>query len=272
MNGIYHKDSLIFCNARECLEFILFYHKYNYVYIPYYICGDLIHVFSSQGVRFTYYHINSLLEPSYYPELAENEAFLYINYFGLKQDCVLKLFSFYDSRLIVDNAQAFFSPPIKGVDTFYSSRKFYGVKNGAFLYLGNLHGINDSVYKYKKANDSLLSKSIEILKTIDYDRTIKKRLYNYMKYENALHGTNQLCVSLIESTAPMVFPYYPIDNTVKKRLRLNGYLVEQFWPYVFSICSPNDFEYNFAAGMIPLFIGQDCSEAYINNIINLIVT
>ena len=55
------------------------------------------------------------------------EAFLYTNYFGLKQGCVKLLEKKYGDHLIVDNAQAFFAKPIKGIDTFYSARKFFGL-------------------------------------------------------------------------------------------------------------------------------------------------
>ena len=36
-------------------------------------------------------------------------------------------------NIIVDNVQAFFQPPIAGIDTIYSCRKFFGVPDGAYL-------------------------------------------------------------------------------------------------------------------------------------------
>ena len=37
-------------------------------------------------------------------------------------------------NIIVDNAQAFFARPIKGIDTLYSCRKFFGVPDGGDAY------------------------------------------------------------------------------------------------------------------------------------------
>ena len=75
------------------------------------------------NVKYEYYHINSLLDPVFDKKIESSEAFLYTNYFGLKQDTVLYLSRFYPN-LIVDNAQAFFAKPIEGVDTFYSAVNF----------------------------------------------------------------------------------------------------------------------------------------------------
>lgn len=46
-------------------------------------------------------------------KIESSEAFLYTNYFGLKQDTVLYLSRFYPN-LIVDNAQAFLQNQLKG--------------------------------------------------------------------------------------------------------------------------------------------------------------
>lgn len=270
MKDYYHKNSLCFCKARDCLRYLLSIRAYEHIYIPNFICGEVVDVISSQNVRITHYHINASLEPLFSPQLSEKEAFYYINYFGLKQDCVMRLSMNYGSRLIVDNAQAFFSPPINGIDSFYSARKYYGVKDGAFLYLREFQEGNNT--KNLCGSKHLgHSKSIEMLRNIDYDRTILNRCKNYLKYEKVLHDTNQLCVSLRNDSVPMVYPYYPTDNTIKKRIEDNGFVVEQFWPYVLSTCTIGDFDYKIALHMIPLFVGQDCPDSYFDEILNLIV-
>lgn len=43
-------------------------------------------------------------------------------------------FAHFLKNLIVDNVQVFYTPPIKGLDTIYTCRKFFGVPDGAYLY------------------------------------------------------------------------------------------------------------------------------------------
>src|SRR5690606_14912956 len=70
-------------------------------------------------------------------KMSPTECLLYTNYFGIKETTVNRL-SRAVKNLIIDNSQAFFSKPLKGIDTFYSCRKFFGVSDGAYLQSNNL--------------------------------------------------------------------------------------------------------------------------------------
>ena len=130
----YHKNAIRLNTARNCFEYVLRARHYRKVYFPYYTCEVMLEPIKKLGIDFEFYPINASLEPVELPVLKEEEAFVYTNYFGLKQDCVRHLASVYGNRLIVDNAQAFYATPIQGIDTFYSARKFFGVPDGAYLY------------------------------------------------------------------------------------------------------------------------------------------
>ena len=130
----YHKDALKLNTARNCFEYILLARKYTKVYIPYYTCEVMLQPLHKYHIAYEFYHINESLEPIEVIQLQNDEAFLYTNYFGLKQSCVEHLAVIYKSQLIVDNAQAFYAPRIKGIDTFYSPRKFFGIADGGYLY------------------------------------------------------------------------------------------------------------------------------------------
>lgn len=56
------------------------------------------------------------------------------------------------SNLIVDNVQAFYTPPIKGLDTIYTCRKFFGVPDEAYLYTDCI--LTESI-PYDKSYDRL---------------------------------------------------------------------------------------------------------------------
>ena len=73
-------------------------------------------------------------------EFAENDYILYPNYFGISSKNVHKLMRLY-KNLIVDNAHNYFMPDC-GLASFNSLRKFFNVKDGAFLYISQLSSEN----------------------------------------------------------------------------------------------------------------------------------
>ena len=132
----YHKDAIRLNTARNCFEYVLRSRQYTQVYVPYYTCEVLLEPIKKLGVNYKFYSINEQFEPISFPSLDADTAFLYTNYYGMKQKCVERLSEKYGSQLIVDNAQAFYSEPMQRIDTFYSARKFFGVSDGAYLYTG----------------------------------------------------------------------------------------------------------------------------------------
>ena len=130
----YHQGAIDLNTGRNCLEYILKCRGYRKVYIPYYTCDVVLEPFKKLGVPYEYYHVNIHLEIRDEVVLKEGEALLYTNYYGLKQRYTEKLAQHYGNRLIVDNTQAFYANSIKGIDTFYTCRKFFGVTDGAILY------------------------------------------------------------------------------------------------------------------------------------------
>jgi hypothetical protein len=109
--------------------------EYSKVYIPYYTCYVILEPFIKLDIPYEFYHINENLEPVFkFEKTGLKEVFLYTNYFGIK-DAFIKHLSGKISNLIIDNAQSFFSRPLKGIDTFYSPRKFFGVSDGAYLFI-----------------------------------------------------------------------------------------------------------------------------------------
>ena len=245
----YHKGALRLNSARSCLEYVLRVRRYRKVFIPYYTCEIVSQPFQLLNIDYEFYHVNEALEPVDLPELKPDEAFLYTNYFGLKQACVERLAQHYGKRLIVDNAQAFFAKPIAGVDTFYSPRKFLGVPDGGYLYcdapfdmempqavsydrmshlLKRVDMGAEAGYADFKCNDEALgdqpimrmsSLTEKLLKTIDYTAITDRRRNNYQLLDQALRQHNQLDLTCSDEAVPMVYPFLPKRNTeLKKKL------------------------------------------------------
>ena len=296
----YHKDAIRLNTARNCFEYVLRSRQYTKVYIPYYTCEVMLEPLNKLGVQYEFYSINGRLEPVVLPDLKENEAFLYTNYYGLKQDCVLKLASCFGNRLIVDNAQAFYAKPIHGIDTFFSARKFFGVADGAYLYtecrldeeFGQDQSYDRMTHLLKRADvgaefgyqdfrtndDSLINNPIrrmsnlteKILCSIDYEYCREKRIENYRHLDGQLKSRNKIHFELADDAVPMVYPYLTDDANLRNRLIENKIFVAKYWPNVLEWCGENDIEYKLTKYMLPLPCDQRYGEEEMNGIIELI--
>lgn len=291
----YHKDALRLNTARNCFEYILRARKYTKVYIPYYTCEVMLEPLNKCNVAYDFYHINEQLEPVEVFHLEPSEAFLYTNYYGLKQQCVERLAQIYGNQLIVDNAQAFFAAPLDGIDTFYSARKFFGVADGAYLYTEKMLGIEleqDQSYArmahllkradidaeagyadFRKNDDALCGEPIKkmsrltekILCSIDYDKVHSIRRHNYQLFETKLGSSNKIHFILEEGSVPMIYPYWTNvcirENLINKRIYTATY-----WQNVLDWTNVGDIENILTQMLIPLPI--NINETEVDTIIN----
>ncbi len=298
----YHKEAIKLNTARNCFEYILRARKYTKVYIPYYTCEVMLEPLHKCNVAYEFYHINDLLEPTGEYKLNNKEAFLYTNYFGLKQCAVERLAKYYGKQLIVDNAQAFFAPRIEGIDTFYSPRKFFGVSDGAYLYtdclleddfeqdysyermshlLKRIDCTAEEGYNDFRHNDSLLcnmpikkmSKLSEaILCSIDYEMVKCKRIENYRLLDDRLSQVNKIKLHLDESV-PMVYPFYICNDGFRESLFKKKIYIAKYWENVCELCQNSDIEFRLATNVIPLPIDQriEMNNCLANKIIDNLV-
>lgn len=282
----YHKDALRLNTARNCFEYILLARKYKKVYIPYFTCEVMLQPLLRHQVNYEFYHIGMNLEPREIVDLKPGEAFLYTNYFGLKQSCVERLAEIYHSQLIVDNAQAFFAPRIEGIDTFYSPRKFFGVPDGGYLYtdcrldydfpydisfdrmkhlLWRIEEGAEKGYLFFKKSESLLdNQSIlrmsattnRILQSVDYNWVSDRRRMNFKYLLQYLGDSYGVLVDLQDNFIPMAYPYYTGDSTMRKRLIENKIFVATYWPNLLQWCRNGDLEIDLCNNIIPIPIDQ----------------
>ena len=155
----FHSSAIALNTTRNCFEYVLRAKKIKKILIPHFTCDVMLEPINKLGVIFQYYHIDSNLEPIITNETSQNNALLYTNYFGIKQNVIKKLHKKF-GNLIIDNSQAFYHFPVKNVDTFYSARKFFGVPDGAYLYTDKfIPGNNieqdfsfNRIYSFNKTN------------------------------------------------------------------------------------------------------------------------
>lgn len=302
----YHEGALRLNTARNCLEYILLARDYRKVYVPYYTCEAVYEPFRKPGIscRMEFYHINEQLDPASLPQLKEGEAFLYTNYFGLKQQTVERLASIYGNRLIVDNSQAFYDMPLAGIDTFYSARKFFGVPDGAYLYtdkfLEDYHGAEietDRSYDrmqallkridlgaekgymdFQDVERSLCEQPIRrmsklteaILCTVDYGRVRKIRRNNYNILACGLLHEQIICLKLYDEAVPLCYPFFTKSTELRKRLIENRIYVPTYWSNVIESCINDRIEYKLSKNVMPIPIDQRYYENDMYEILNLI--
>jgi len=297
----YHANALAINTARNGLEYILLVKNIKKLYIPYFTCNVLLEPLNKLGIVYEFYKIDENLEAVFdFNNVKKNEAFLYTNYFGLKDEfiehLVLKC-----KNLIIDNAQAFFAKPIEGVATIYSARKFFGVADGAYLYcnkhLDRIFETDVSIermshllirkdisaelgYGHFVTNDlSLINQPIKlmskltksILQSIDYDTIAKIRIENFNILHEILGNINELNIQSLNSSVPMVYPFWSKDLTLRKRLLENRIYTAIYWSNVKEWCKVDELEYSLTEEIVHLPIDQRYGKRDMELIINTVL-
>ena len=302
-----HHDALRLNAGRYALEYILRARKYRKVYIPYYICDSVLQPFKRLNVEYEFYHINEQLEPANKLHPADDEAVLYVNYFGLKNR-IADTFCYAYKNTILDYTQAFYSE--KGnkyddksiqCDTFYSCRKYFGVPDGAYLYT-NCYIEEELPQDESFERMTFLTKRIDrspqegyadfhtndkglatvgmrkmsrltggMMRSIDYPSKANKRIHNFLVLDNALRDSNRFKWAMDYGTIPLVYPYY-VENGTKLRQHLiaNEVFCARYWPNVLEWCEPDDIEHHLAENLVCIPIDQRYGEVEMNDIISLI--
>jgi len=302
-----HHDALRLNAGRYALEYILKARKYRKVYIPFYICVSVLQSFKRQGVEYEFYHINEQLEPATELQPKDDEAVLYVNYFGLKNRKA-DTFCYAYKNTILDCTQAFYSE--KGnqyddktiqCDTFYSCRKYFGVPDGAYLYTDCLleeelpqdESYERMTFLTKRidrspqegytdfhANDKALasvgmrrmSKLTErMMCSFDYTAKANKRIHNFHVLDKFLRESNHFKWAMDYGTVPLVYPYY-VENGVRLRQYLINHQVfcARYWPNVLEWCQPNEWEYQLAENLVCIPVDQRYDEKDMQCILDIL--
>lgn len=302
-----HSDAIKLNSGQYALEYILKARKYRKVYLPYYICDSVLQPFKRLGVKYVFYNINELLEPAIELQPKDDEAVLYVNYFGLKNR-IAETFCFAYRNTILDFTQAFYSE--KGnknddksiqCDTLYSCRKYFGVPDGAYLYTNcmldeeipqdesfdrltflakRIDRSAQEAYADFHANDEALANvgmrkmsrfTEKMMRSIDYSAKANKRIHNFHVLDSVLRETNRFKWDIDYGTVPMVYPFYVEDGAqLRQHLINNQVFCARYWPNVLEWCEPNSWEYRLAENLVCLPIDQRYDDENMKSIIELI--
>jgi hypothetical protein len=296
----FHPDAIALNSGCNAFELILENRQVEKISLPYYICGDVISSARKLNIPCSFYKIDKCLEPIFNFELLkEGEAFLVVNYFGLKDATITHLAQTVKG-LIIDNAQSFFSRPPGGVDTFYSARKFFGVPDGAYLYgsvpieeplqrdisLNRLqhlvrrieYGPQEGYPYYLENEQSLADLPIRsmskltqrLLKNINYQYAASKRVKNYKYLRDALEHRNQLVLPWDDVQVPMVYPFLPEGESLIDALRKKKFFIPRYWPDVPKRVERKSWEDTLSDKLIPLPIDHRYNQCDMQKMIEVI--
>lgn len=280
----YHNKAIALNSATNAVIYLIKSKKIKKIYLPYYLCDCLDKI--KQYCEVEYYKIKEDFTPNFYYKLKNNEYLYIVNYFGIFTNHNIENYKKIYNNIIVDNVQAFFQKPVKGIDTIYSCRKFFGVPDGAYLYtntelkesiprdkskdrfkylFGRLEEDANSYFEDHKNNDKLLldidlaymSKSTQLLlNAMQYDIIKKKRTNNYKYLNEKLKSTNKLVLKDIKGA--YMYPYYTTNaDKIRKKLIDNKVYIPVLWPNVLEQ-DKNTLEYKYANNILPI----PCDQRY----------
>ena len=280
-----HEGAIALNCGRNALAWLIRARRIKKLWIPKLICDSVTGVCEREGAAFTLYGVGLDFLPAEEITLGEGEWLYFVNYYSLfDNDRIDELVRRY-GRVIVDQAQSYFQPPLPGVDTLYTCRKYFGVADGAFLYtdaqleeelsqdvsfermhflLGRFERTASEFYREYADNNAYfaaqpikrMSKlTANLLHGIDYERVKAIREENYSVLHRKLGVLNGL--TLGDWPGTFMYPLL-LENgaEIRKKLQQKKIYIPTLWPDVFSWCEAEETEYRLAENILPLPIDQ----------------
>lgn len=244
--------------ARNCLRYIIKAYNIKQIFVPFYICKTIINAIRKENCTIKFYHIDS----SFFPQetFPENAYILYPNYFGICSKQIFELNKKY-KNLIIDNAHNFYFPDF-GLASFNSLRKFFKLKDGAFLKIQketNFSFETDNFY-YKHFNklnyEEFVSNELRLNKEeikyispatekyfseINLEEEKTKRLKSFHLLHKRFQTQNELTFSLAPYDIPFVYPYLTHKKGEAEKLEQEGFLILRYWDFLPEYFPEHDF-------------------------------
>lgn len=280
-----HEDATALNCGRNALAYLLRSRKIRKLYIPKYICDSVTGVCERERAPYSLYSVGMDFLPAQEITLGDGEWLYFVNYYSQFDNERIAQFVEKYRRVIVDNAQSYFQPPLPSVDTLYTCRKYFGVADGAFLYtdallqenlpedesfermrflLGRFERTASEFYgEYAANNELFYSEPVKLmsrltrnlLRGIDYSRVKAVREENYAYLHSRLGGVNQLRLS--DTPGTFMYPLLLQNGAeIRKQLQKKKIYIPTLWPDVFDWCDENEMEYQMAKNILPLPIDQ----------------
>ena len=232
----YYPDAVALNCARNAFAYLIEARHIHDVWIPWFVCASVEQAAGRYDLDVHRYAVDNRLRPDWSTIELGPEGYLYlIDYYGLlSDDEIREAAARADNRIVVDEVMAFFHKPVDGLDTIYSTRKFFGVPDGAYLstdahidrelptdesfdrmrfVLGRFERSANEFYQLASDNNKFfITEDIKlmsplthnILRAVDYPRVMSIRERNYAYLRTRLDGINGL--SVCDHPGPFMYP------------------------------------------------------------------
>lgn len=282
-------NTLNFQSARAALVALLQFSTPKKIWLPHFICNAMLEAVKECQIEACFYSINDQfgIEENLSP--APDDFLLYVNYFGICSQQINKILNRFDpKKIIIDNSQAFFSPPSECLANIYSPRKFFGVPDGGIIItnlpltppdtfdIGSiarmrhlLMRVNHSpeegyphFYAAEKSLSDLQPKRMSrltssLLANINYRQAYIQREENFGFLHKNLESINSFKIPYFLG-APLCYPFITNKTTLRENLRKRRIYTPTYWPDVIPRVNPNTLEYSIVQQLIPL----PCDQRY----------
>ena len=296
-----HSGALHLNSARNAFLHILESMRPSRIYVPSYLCKSMMEPLSRTGIPHEFYHIEERLEIANPPDLAADESILYVNYFGVKTEYARALSKRYERSLVLDNSQAFLTPPMPGTACIYSPRKFVGVSDGGLVHgssppaeplerdfsvdstrhlIGRVDANAAHFYPdYRSSEESLAGRPLRamstftrtVLQSLDYEQIKLVRERNFWYLHTHLASKNRMLIEPSEVCGPMVYPFWSSRSGLRERLIENRIYVARYWTEVLSNPHCSRVDERLTNELLPLPIDQRYATADMDRIIETIL-
>ncbi|MBK8226868.1 MAG: hypothetical protein IPK70_06800 [Flavobacteriales bacterium] len=296
-----HPQAMALNLGRHALALVVRSRGYRRLHVPRYTCDVLGGPLRSSGVELVFYGSDDSMDPLFDPQgVDEGEGFLYTNYFGLKDRTVARIAAV-GRNLIVDNAQSFYAPPLPGVDTFYSCRKFFGTPDGAYLYSSACSIIDlerdrsydrlehllravdqgtEEGYPYFLAHEEALDRipmramshlTTAMMAGIDHAEVRAKRRRNRDQLHRELKDRNLLPIDPAGAEVPMVYPFLTEDRTLRERLLAHRIYSPRYWPGLLGPVEAGTAEQRLVDSIVHLPIDQRYGTEHMDRVLEVVM-
>lgn len=270
------------------------------VWVPRFACDSLLQPLSRMGLPVRRYAVSLQLEPLPPSDVAEDDLLLLINYFGLTREAVRRAAQAHPGPVAVDATTALYCPPLPGIPTFYSPRKFGGLADGGIACApfrlapppgqdfssarmqGLLQraevGAAAAALSIQQAEDSLNAPprrmsplTRRLLACIDWEGAAQARLKNYAVLHKALAPLNRLALPDTPPSAPFCYPFVTGIPGLRDALVDAGVALPLFWPEVIEATHADEDENRLARTLLPLPLDQRYGEKEMRHLAKLIL-
>lgn len=267
--------------------------------VPRFLCDTVLEAFARMGLLVERYGVTEQLEPILPQNASPRDFLLLVNYFGVAGGIVERAAAAWPGLVAVDATMALYCPPLPGVPTFYSPRKFGGVADGGIacapfslwlpagqdagasramgLLLRAEAGAEAAATAFQQAEDSLSAPPLRmcglsrrLLKSIDWQAAAAARLRNYATLHAALAPLNRLSLPGRPPAAPFCYPFVSGIPDLRDALVDAGVVLPLFWPEVIEATDAADAENRLARKLLPLPLDQRYGEADMQRLARLI--